>query len=268
MLGLYSSDEIRNFLFFDIETVYGTDDYQALSPIMHKHWERRVNTRGLAKFVEGEDPDAPDYENVFKNQSAIHPEFGRVVCVSFGYLSGAAEETQFKLKSLYGKDEKQLLIETREVLNKHIVIIPQPQKRPKALCGHNIKGFDVPFLAKRYLVHGLELPIAFRTRNKKPWELNHFEDTMEAWKFTDFRGTAPLELLTELFGIPSPKDALAGEHVSAAFWERDGLKDIAHYCEQDVLATARLMQRWCGEEMVPDANVEFSVPAQSAEAAD
>ena len=264
MQGLYSPEEIRHFLFFDIETVIGTDDYDSLSAVMKKQWRRRADSRKLANFVEGEDIDNPDYANLYNNQSAIHPEFGKVVCVSVGMLVDDEDgQTHCKLKSVYGDDEQQLLEAFTVILNKHIPRLPQPERHPKVLCGHNIKGFDVPYLCKRYMIHGLELPNAFKIRGLKPWQMNHLEDTMAAWKFTDFRGSAPLELLTELFGIPSPKDALGGEHVSAAYWERNDLQSIAHYCEQDVLATARLLQRWSGQpDFVSDANVEFSVEAK------
>jgi hypothetical protein len=212
----------------------------------------------MAEWVADADPDNPDYEALYYDQSAIHAEFGRVVCVSFGRFNPDAD-FRFELKSFYGTDEAKLLSECVKWLDLPVQTPPHPRNNLRFLCGHNIRGFDIPYLGKRYLINGLALPRALRFRGRKPWELVHILDTLDDWKFGDYRGSVPLELLTELFGIPTPKEALGGEKVSTAFWKDKNLDGIAYNCERDVVATMQVVTRLAGLPLVSDSQIAFSV---------
>jgi uncharacterized protein YprB with RNaseH-like and TPR domain len=134
--------------------------------------------------------------------------------------------------SFYGKDEKQILEELSVPLSRHQYL----------LCAHNGKEFDFPFLARRYVINGLELPSPLNIQGKKPWEIQHL-DTMELWKFGDYKHFTSLKLLSKCLGIPSPKEDIDGSQVGEVFWKDDDLERIARYCERDTVTVAQVLLR-------------------------
>lgn len=244
---MFALNDLQNLLFFDVETVYGEQDYDALSPVMQKQWEKRAR-----KQLEAGGEDASPAK-LYYEQAAIHAEFGRVVCISVGILLPPSDNggvPGFRVKSMYGRGESKVLQNFAGLLNQ--------SKTPNRLCGHNIKGFDVPYLCRRMLINGLPLPDTLNITGKKPWEVNML-DTMELWRFGEFGKWVSLELLTEVFGLNTPKDALDGQHVSTVFWEDkddEGLQRIANYCERDVIATAQVLLSMSGLPVFTEQDVE------------
>ena len=116
------------------------------------------------------------------------------------------------------------------------------------LCAHNGKEFDFPYIARRLLINGMELPPVLNVGGRKPWEVP-FADTMELWKFGDYKHYCSLELLTAVLGIPTPKDDIDGSMVADVYYKDGNPARIVEYCEKDVLSVARLMQRYRNEPL-------------------
>lgn len=230
--------DIENILFVDIETVPEVYDYSDLNEEKQKLWD--IKSSYMQK---GEQTTEEVYE-----KAGILAEFGKVVCISAGYISHGKEEKQLRLKSFYSDQEKELLSAFNELLNRHY------NTDRHQLCAHNGKEFDFPYLARRMLINGLSLPSMLDIAGKKPWEVNHL-DTMQLWKFGDYKHYTSLALLTHVFDIPTPKDDISGSDVSQVYWEEDDLERIAEYCEKDVVATVQLFMRYRGEPLIPEENI-------------
>ena len=122
------------------------------------------------------------------------------------------------------------------------------------LCAHNGKEFDYPYIARRGLINGLKLPKILDNSGKKPWEIKHL-DTLELWKFGDYKHYTSLNLLTAIFDIPSPKDDISGADVAKVYYTENDLPRIVKYCEKDVLALAQLLLRYRCEPLLLDTEV-------------
>ena len=155
----------------------------------------------------------------------------------------------FRTKSFAGDDEQKLLSDFAELLAKFC------STKEHTLCGHNIKEFDIPYICRRLLINGLELPPVFQISGRKPWE-NNFLDTLELWKFGDYKNYTPLKLLTAVFGIPTPKDDIDGSQVAQVYYKEKDLERIANYCTKDVIATAQVFLRLNGFELISPQNIE------------
>ncbi|MDP4186922.1 MAG: 3'-5' exonuclease, partial [Bacteroidota bacterium] len=182
-------------------------------------------------------------------RAGIYAEFGKVVCISCGIIVLRDQKKFFRLKSFYGDDEKQILLGFNGMLLKFA------SNRKVQLCAHNGKEFDFPFLARRMLVNQIALPEILDIAGKKPWEVN-FLDTLELWKFGDYKHYTSLELLTNLFGIPSPKDDIDGSQVADVYYKEKDIGRIAAYCEKDVVALTQLFLRYKGESLIEDENIQ------------
>jgi hypothetical protein len=89
------------------------------------------------------------------------------------------------------------------------------------------------------LIHGIGLPEPLQIAGKKPWEVRHL-DTMELWKFGDYKHYTRLELLAAIFDIESSKGDLDGSQVNATFHLEKDIEKIKIYCLKDVEVTARI----------------------------
>ena len=190
-----------------------------------------------------------DAAMAYEQSAAIFAEFGRVVCISVGFIYQKNGEWYLRVKSFANKDEKTLLQEFAAMASRFL------STSEHALCGHNIKEFDVPYLCRRMLINGVGIPYAMQVAGKKPWE-THFIDTLELWKFGDFKNYTSLKVLTTLFGIPTPKDDIDGSLVGEVFYKEDNLPRIAVYCEKDVVATAQLYLKFCGKPLINTDAIE------------
>ncbi len=219
---------LKNVLVLDIETVSAHPDYGQQSVDMQEHWNRK------SSFLRNEDERSAD--ELYFDRAAIYAEFGKIIVIGLGLFFKDGDTIKFKVKSLANDDEKQLLTDFVHVIRKF------DQDNLK-LCGHNGKEFDFPYICRRLIVHGIEIPWALDLGGKKPWEVNHI-DTMELWKFGDRKSFTSLKLLTDLLQIPSSKSDLDGSKVNDTYYnEKGGLKKIESYCRGDVVATAQLYLR-------------------------
>jgi 3'-5' exonuclease len=227
---------LENILFLDIETVPQHATYGDVPERFRKLWDEKAAR--LKPFSENESP-----ENLYQ-RAGIYAEFGKIVCISAGYLTG----TQFRMKSFYGDDEKALLIEFSDMLNRHFNTLQH------LLCAHNGKEFDFPYIARRMLINRLPLPEILNLQGKKPWEVQHL-DTMDLWRFGDYTSYTSLSLLTAVFGIPTPKDDIDGSQVYEIYWKENDLERIATYCQKDTLAVAQLMLCYLGMPIIKESGV-------------
>ena len=186
--------------------------------------------------------DSPTADSLYP-RAGIYAEFGKIICISVGYLVQEGTAHHLRKKSFYGDDERVLLEEFAELLNKHF---SKPDSR---LCAHNGKEFDFPWLSRRMIINNIPLPAILDTAGRKPWEVNHL-DTMEMWKFGDYKSYTPLNLLTYILGIPSPKDDIDGSQVYSVYYHERDLPRIVKYCEKDVEALVKVFLRLKGVGVV------------------
>ena len=225
-------------LFFDIETVPIKYDFKDLDERGQQLWSK------YTRFIQ--ERENLNAEEVYE-KAGIYAEFGKVVCISLGFILQKDGETQIRLKSIANEEEQVLLQEFIDLLNSYYTA-------PDFLfCAHNGKEFDIPFLCRRILINGKKIPNILNVSGKKPWEIKHL-DTMELWKFGDFKNYTSLDLLSYVFNIPTPKDDMDGSQVAKVFYEDKDLDRIIHYCEKDVVATIQLFRKYQGESII---NEEF-----------
>ena len=232
--------QLEDVLFLDIETVPQCPDFQQLDETTQHLWEQKAAS--LCK--DGQTPD-----DVYQ-RAGIYAEFGKIVCISVGFAYRMPDgQLAFRLKSCFSDDESNLLRSFSDVINKFSM-----QHFNMLLCAHNGREFDFPYIARRMLINGIKLPAAFDIAGKKPWEIP-FVDTMELWRFGDYKSYTSLKILTHIFGIPSPKDDIDGSQVADVYWQEKNLPRIVRYCEKDVLAIAQLLLRYKGLELIATENV-------------
>ncbi len=221
---------LEKVLFLDIETVPQFGKWEDLNETDQYLWDKKT------KFQRKDDFTAEEY---YTERGGIMAEFGKIICISVGIVE---KNGKLKIKSFSGDDEKKLLEEFGEIFNR-------PKLRDVILCAHNGKEFDFPWIARRYLINGMQPPVPFRMFGKKPWEIPHL-DTMELWKFGDYKSFISLELLAHLFGIPTPKDDIDGSMVASIYHIEKDLFRIVQYCEKDVLTLANVFRRMRQEDFL------------------
>ncbi len=230
---------IENILFIDIETVPAYASFDEVPSVMQNFWERKSGY-----FRKENETPADVYQ-----RAGIYAEFGKIVCISTGIVTLNRGERCFRVKSYYGDNEKQLLQDFGAMLDRFA------QKPNRNICGHNGKEFDFPYIARRMLINGVQLPKMLDVAGKKPWEVP-FLDTLELWKFGDYKHYTSLALLCEIFNIPTPKDDIDGSQVGTVYWQEKNLERIVVYCEKDVLATAQLLLKYKNEPLINPENFE------------
>ncbi|MCX6352348.1 MAG: ribonuclease H-like domain-containing protein [Bacteroidetes bacterium] len=247
------SAHLNNILFLDIETVPQYSSYEELPEDFKELWHNKTyRYKDMSK--EETDPE------LYKIWAGIPSEFAKVICISVGFFNG----NTFRVKSFYGDDEKAILTEFKNLLDKKYTESAQalnskrPYDAPKYyMCGHNGIEFDFPFLARRIMIHRMELPDMLNIAGTKSWNNKHLLDTMELWKFGDQKEKTSLKLLAACLGIPSPKDDISGKDVARVYYEEKDLERIKKYCEKDTLTVARIYQCFLQQEPVKDEDVMF-----------
>ncbi len=230
---------LEDILFLDIETVPQCADFGQLDDVAQELWSLKVTS--LSK--DGQTP-ADLY-----TRAGIYAEFGKIVCISVGFIHQLSDgQIAFRLKSCFGNNERELLQEFAEIIARFSA------QHNMQLCAHNGKEFDFPYIARRMLINGLTLPAILDIAGKKPWEIS-FLDTMELWRFGDYKSYTSLRLLTHIFGIPSPKDDIDGSQVAEVYWQEKDMLRIVRYCEKDVLSIAQLLLRYKGLKLIIPENV-------------
>ena len=226
--------DLNNLLVLDIETVPQYSTYNQVPDNLKVLWDKKTLYNRKEETA----------ENFYKS-AGIWAEFGKIICISVGIFTGG-KNTGLRIKSFAGDDEREVLISFSKML--------KGQPNTLVLCAHNGKEFDFPYLCRRMLIHGLMLPSQLEIAGKKPWEINHL-DTMELWKFGDYKSYTSLNLLTTIFNIPTPKDDIDGSMVGDVYWKDNQLDRISTYCQKDVVATAQLLRRYRGEELIEEENI-------------
>ncbi|HQV54973.1 MAG TPA: 3'-5' exonuclease, partial [Chitinophagaceae bacterium] len=233
---------LHNILFLDIETVPQSPSYIDLTDDWKKLWDTKSTS--LVKYHEGQ-----TNETLYP-RAGIYAEFGKIVCISCGVIQGNGEQRKIILKSFYGDDEKKLLVDFIDMLNKWAT------GEAKFLCAHNGKEFDFPYLCRRMIIHGITIPSLLNISGKKPWEVNHY-DTLELWKFGDYKSFTSLNLLAHVLGVPTPKDDIDGSMVWEVYWKEKNLERIVTYCQKDVVTVAQILLRMNGEQLIKEENIEI-----------
>lgn len=228
---------LQNILFLDIETVPENQYFSDLAEEKQLLWEEKSAYKRKDEFTAEE----------YYNHAGIWAEFGKIVCISVGFFSIKEEEKQLRLKTFHG-EEKQLLVEFKDLLSHHF------NKPEHLLCAHNGKEFDFPYIARRMLIHNISLPTQLNLFGKKPWEVPHL-DTLEIWKFGDYKHYTSLSLLTNILGIPTPKDDIDGSQVRAVYYEENNLERIIKYCEKDVIAIAQVILKLRQEDLLKSTEI-------------
>jgi len=227
--------DLQNLLVLDIETVPQYKTFSDVPINFQTLWELKT------RFQRKEEQTPED----FYERAGIWAEFGKIVCISVGIFRG---ENNLRIKSFYNHDEKTLLEDFIKLLNQ--------QPKHLILGAHNGKEFDFPYLCRRLLINDLKIPFQLNIAGKKPWEINHI-DTLELWKFGDYKNYTSLNLLAAIFNIPTPKDDIDGSEVGSVYWLQNDLERIKIYCQKDVVTTCRLIQRFKGIAMLSDEDIVF-----------
>ena len=227
--------KLNNILFLDIETVPQEESWGQLSKEMQGLFEKKTQYQRKEEFTAEQ----------FYDRAGIWAEFGKIICISVGYFVDVDSKKQLRVTSFFGDDEHKLLTEFKVLLDKHFA------KKDNILCAHNGKEFDFPFIARRMIIHKIDLPKKLNLFGKKPWEVSHI-DTLELWKFGDFKHYTSLKLLTSILGIPSPKDDIDGSEVAAVYYKEKNLQRIVAYCEKDTIAVAQILLRFNNEDLIED----------------
>lgn len=230
---------IEDVLFLDIETVPAASSFDNLDPVRQMLWEKK------SKLLRTQEQTAAD---VYQ-RAGIYAEFGKIVCISVGFIRNK-EFTFLRLKSFFSNDEKALLLDFADLLSKFCAM-----HKDAILCAHNGREFDFPYIARRMIINRVDIPEILDNAGKKPWEVKLL-DTMDLWKFGDYKNFTSLELLTSVLGIPTPKDDIDGSMVADIYYQENDLARIARYCEKDVLAIAQVMLRFMNLPQIPDDRIE------------
>lgn len=224
--------QLDNILFLDIETVPEFENYSDLDPTTQELFGAKTQYQRKDDFTPEE----------FYERAGIWAEFGKIICISVGYFTIKGDVRHFRVTSFFG-DETKILKDFSNLLDNHF---GQPQH---VLCGHNAKEFDFPFIARRMIINGIQIPQKLNLFGKKPWEVPHL-DTLELWKFGDYKHYTSLKLLTNVLGIPSPKDDIDGSEVGKVYYEEKNIDRIITYCEKDVIAVAQILLRLRREDLL------------------
>lgn len=235
---MLESIKTENILFLDIETIPQYGKLEEMPNELKKLWEKK------AKLINREELS----DDEIYQRAGIYAEFGKIICISVGSVNEKSENRTLRIKSFYGDDEKEILMEFLDMVNNY------SRRHEVLLCAHNGKEFDFPYIARRMLINGLKLPSCLNYHGKKPWEVPHL-DTMEMWKFGDYKHYTSLELLTYIFGIPSPKDDIDGSQVGEIYYSTGDLQGIVHYCEKDLLAIVQLLMKYQGKKLIAEQDI-------------
>lgn len=228
---------LHNILFLDIETVPEVEDYGRLDEETKELWALKTQYQRRDEYT----PEA------FYDRAGIWAEFGKIVCISAGYFTIKGDIRHFRVTSFIG-EERQMLLDFCNLLAHHF---NGPQH---LLCGHNSKEFDIPFLARRMIIHQVPIPDKLNLFGKKPWEIPHL-DTLELWKFGDYKHFTSLKLLTKILGIPSSKGDIDGSQVGHVYYAEKDIDRIVTYCEKDVVAVAQIFLRLRREDLLIEEEV-------------
>ncbi len=228
--------KLNNVFVIDIETIPQKESFDELSPHIKDLWEQK------SRYQRKQEQTASD----FYERAGIWAEFGKIICISIGIYHLERKHIHLRVRSFAHDDEIVVLKQFISLINR--------QTKNLQLCAHNGKEFDFPYLCRRMLINGLPIPTQLQISGKKPWEINHL-DTMELWKFGDYKSYTSLNLLAAIFDLPTPKNDIDGSKVREVYYQDKDLARIARYCENDVITTAQILLRFKGLPVIPPENI-------------
>jgi uncharacterized protein YprB with RNaseH-like and TPR domain len=232
---------LEKLLFLDIETVAENASLDQLSERKQELWRKK------STFIQkSEDQTA---ESLYE-KAGIYAEFGKIVCIAVGYFHLLEETAELRIKAFSSTNEVELLQEFCTLLNQHY------DTDETIMCAHNGKEFDFPYIARRLLINRIKLPKALQLSGKKPWEIKH-QDTMELWKFGDYKNFTSLDLLAELFNIESSKSGIDGSMVNEVYYQQGDLERITEYCKRDVAVLAQIYLQLTQDESISDLEIKL-----------
>lgn len=237
---MFQKIDLGKLLFLDIETVPEKATFDQLTEVEKELYAAKTSYQR----TEDQSPAA------FYERAGIWAEFGKIICISVGFFSLLKKKRNFRIKSFFGT-EKKLLTEFKTLLENHF---SQPSQ---LLCAHNGKEFDFPYIARRMIIHGIDLPAKLNLFNKKPWEVPHL-DTLHLWRFGDYKHYTSLSLMAYVLGIPTPKDDIDGSQVAQVYYQDGNLERIVNYCEKDVLTVAQVVLRLRNEPLLKEEEITHS----------
>lgn len=229
---------LENILFLDIETVPQQEKWESVSDEMQELYKAKTKYQRKEEFTAEE----------FYERAGIWAEFGKIICISVAYFVNKKDSQQLRVTSFSGDNEKLILRDFKSLLDTHF------NQAKHLLCAHNGKEFDFPFIARRMIINQIELPNKLNLFGKKPWEVKHL-DTLELWKFGDYKHYTSLKLLTHILGIPSPKQDIDGSQVAEVYYKEKNLTRIVEYCERDTVAVAQLLLRFLNKPLVNELDI-------------
>ena len=232
------SVKLNDILFLDIETVPEKEQWNELSKETQELFEKKTHYQRKEEHTAEE----------FYERAGIWAEFGKIICISVGYFVEVQNKKKLRLTSFFGDDEHQILTDFKVLLETYFT------KKSHVLCAHNGKEFDFPFITRRMIVHQIELPHKLNLFGKKPWEVPHL-DTLEMWKFGDYKQYTSLKLLSAILGISSPKDDIDGSEVANVYYKEKNLQRIVSYCEKDTIAVAQILLRFNNQELLKEKDI-------------
>lgn len=218
---------LQDLLVLDIETVSQKPAFNELDEEWQELWTKKSGALNNPEIN----------ASLMYERASIYAEFGKIICIGLGIFHGSGDDMQLRVKAISGHDEKALLTEFAELLNSKF------NKDHHLLVAHNGKEFDFPYICRRMLINGIQIPNILDISGKKPWDVKHL-DTMELWKFGDYKNYTSLNVLAKCFGIPSPKDDIDGSMVGHTYWQLNDIERISNYCKKDIVTTAQILLKY------------------------
>lgn len=231
--------KLENVLFLDIETVPLYANFYELDDTSKLLWDQKTKYQRKDEFSPEE----------FYDRAGIWAEFGKIICISVGYFVFKGDNRNFRITTFHGEEDS-ILKEFKILLETHY------NKSYHLLCAHNGKEFDFPYIARRMIIHKIDIPFKLNLFGKKPWEVPHL-DTLELWKFGDYKHYTSLKLLTNVLEIPSPKDDIDGSEICRVFYEENDIDRIVTYCQKDTIAVAQIILRLRGEALLETEEIAY-----------
>ena len=215
-------------LFVDIETVTAKSAYDQLRPVMQRAWQRKASTLS--------NPNNLLVDELYFDRGGIYAEFGKIIVISVGFFHALGGETELRVKCISGDNEKELLTNFKETLLKF-------DQKKLQLCAHNGKEFDFPYLCRRMLANGIALPDSLDLGGLRSWQVPHL-DTMQLWKFGDYKSFTPLELLAAVFELEiDDSDAIRGSDINRIYHRENDLEKITRFCQRNISLLAQVYLR-------------------------
>ena len=231
---------LHNVLFLDIETAAQYPAYEDMDNTFKDLWNKKASLINTA--------DVTTPEMLYPLKAGIYSEFGKIISIAVGYFVKNEELLELRVTDFSGHDEREILDSFRLLVDERL------NSHQLKLCAHNGREFDFPYLCRRMLINEIKLPKVLQLEGKKPWEVPHL-DTMEMWKFGDYKNYTSLDLLAAVFGIPTSKDDIDGSQVNEVYHREKDVRRIAAYCKKDVVVTARLYLKFKGMPDLTDENI-------------